>query len=78
MISCAVELLGFLNKTCDAGTNPASASAGATAGPVLRGAKDGRRWKQWIFQVLNKANGPGDASTVSLSNYNPPSGPSPR
>ena len=48
--SLAVQLLGFLNKTCTAGTD--TATYGATVGPVLRPAARGQRWKQWTLKVL--------------------------
>jgi len=71
----AAEFLGFLNKTCSAGT--AAANYGSTAGPVLRTTADGTQWKQWEFKVLTKPDAQG-AITVTATNYYPLSGKQPQ
>lgn len=67
----AAEFLGFLNKTCNAGTAPDN--YGSTAGPVLRAKADGTQWKQWIFKVLTKPDARG-AVDVTVTNYYPSCG----
>ena len=58
----AVEFLGFLNKTCKAGTG--SRSYGPTCGPTLRGAADGERWKEWSITVVGQAEDGNDLVTI--------------
>lgn len=67
----AAGFLGFLNKTCKAGTAPGK--YGATCGPVLRTKADGSQWKQWEFDVLTKPDARG-AVDVTVTNYYPNSG----
>ena len=43
--------MGYLNKTCSAGT--LASSYGATVGPVLRSA--GVLWKEWVVNVVGTA-----------------------
>jgi len=65
------EFLGFLNKTCNAGTSPSN--FGTTAGPLLRGTAISKQWKQWTLKAVSKpaANG---AVDVTIANYYPQSG----
>jgi len=67
----AAEFLGFLNKTCNAGTQPGN--YGKTAGPVIRSANYGTQWKQWTLKAVSApaANG---AVDVTIANYYPRSG----
>ena len=70
----AVASLGFLNKTCTAGTS--AAYYGATVGPVLRSAAVGQRWRQWTLRVLAFASKSG-RFTASVATYYPPSATAP-
>lgn len=67
----AAERLGFLNKTCSAGTKPGN--YGSTFGPVLRTMSDGTQWKQWELKVLSKPDAAG-AVDAAVSTYYPLSG----
>jgi len=60
--------LGYLNKTCKAGTDPTN--YGSTCGPVLRAQNNGKQWKQWALKV---AGGPTPSSAVdaTIANYYP-------
>ena len=62
----AVELLGYLNKTCQAGTK--SKAYGPTCGPVLRTASDGKRWKEWTITVVGQVDG---NDLVTIENFYP-------
>jgi len=70
-IFIAAEFLGFLNRTCKAGTSPQN--YGNTVGPVLRASTNGKQWKQWTLKAVSKpaANG---AVDVTIANYYPLSG----
>jgi hypothetical protein len=59
----AAEFLGFLNKTCEAGTKNGP-SYGPTCGPTLRGASDGQRWKQWTVTVVGQDEDGNDLATI--------------
>jgi hypothetical protein len=65
--SRAVHFLGFLNKTCQAGTK--TTPYGPTCGPTLRGAADGQNWKKWTITVVGKAKDGNDL--VTLENFYP-------
>jgi hypothetical protein len=59
----AAEFLGFLNKTCEAGTK--TKSYGPTCGPTLRAAADGQNWKQWTIVVVGQASDGNDLVTFA-------------
>ncbi len=63
----AAYYLGYLNKTCTAGTGH---PYGHTVGPVLRSQSNGHMgWKTWNITYI----GPGPSGThhVKISNYYP-------
>ncbi len=61
--SKAPESIGFLNKTCTAGTS--SDVYGDTVGPLLRGSGVSSKWRTWIVDVVSKG---ADSSTVTIKN----------
>jgi len=62
--SKAPESIGFLNKTCTAGTFT-SDFYGDTVGPLLRGSGVSSKWRTWIVDVVSKG---ADSSTVTIKN----------
>jgi len=67
----SAEFLGFLNKTCNAGTT--AGNYGKTTGPVLRGINYGQQWKQWTLKVVSAPTANG-AVDVTIATYYPQSG----
>jgi len=54
--------MGYLNKTCSAGTT-SSFSYGPTLGPILRGAAE-QQWAQWTFTVVGESREGHDLVTI--------------
>ena len=59
--SGAADFLGYLNKTCSAGT--LTSPYGPTAGPVLRG--EAKLWNQWTFDVVGQTPEGDDLVTIN-------------
>ena len=68
----AAECMGYLNKTCTAGTTSGGSSTyGPTAGPALRaGAGDLplERWAQWAFTLAGQSRAGYDLATIQTFN----------
>lgn len=56
--------LGYLNKTCSAGTT--TTVYGPTVGPVLR-SEDSERWEQWTMNVVGQSPVGDDLVTIETS-----------
>jgi hypothetical protein len=61
--------MGYLNKTCNAGT--ISPTYGPTVGPVLRGAES-KRWAEWAFTGVGQS--PEGLDLVTIKTFYPGGG----